>query len=281
MMLLTARLEAIPLLYAIPAALALLMEICLYLNVRRVSTWSNRAVLASAVVPFLLLTVGGGGFRPESLALLLGLTCVAVFWFVVLPYTAMTEIAFLAFMAGVYLLKLHRTIFPDPWDVDIHAMGQLMWFRLGLATMLKHRGNDGIGFGFLPTRADVLVGVRWFAYLLPLLVFASLIGAFPYQMQAGWPWKAVGTLAGIYLVVAAAEEFFFRGILQQRVGIPIASAVFGLVHVFFGTFPNWKMMIAAMIAGVFYGKAFAEGRSVRASMVTHALTVAVWRTFLS
>jgi membrane protease YdiL (CAAX protease family) len=185
-------------------------------------------------------------------------------------------------MAGIYLLKLHRVIFPDPWDVDIHAMGQLMWIRLGLATMLRHRGNQGIEFGFLPTRAEVLVGLRWFGYLLPLLVAASLLKFFPFRLADAWALKAVATFAGVYFVVAAAEEFFFRGVLQQRVGIVVASIIFGLVHMWFpGDFPNWKMVIAAGIAGVFYGKAFQAGRGVRASMVTHALTVAVWRTFLS
>jgi hypothetical protein len=35
------------------------------------------------------------------------------------------------------------------------------------------------------------------------------------------------------------------------------------------------------VAGVFYGLAFRQARSIRASMVTHALTVTTWRMLFS
>jgi hypothetical protein len=41
------------------------------------------------------------------------------------------------------------------------------------------------------------------------------------------------------------------------------------------------MMVLAAVAGWFYGKAFEQAGSIRASMVTHALTVTVWLVWLA
>ena len=56
---------------------------------------------------------------------------------------------------------------------------------------------------------------------------------------------------------------------------------FGSVHLWFKPFPNWRFAIMAALAGVFYGLAFQKEKSVRASAVTHALTVTVWRLFVA
>jgi len=46
-------------------------------------------------------------------------------------------------------------------------------------------------------------------------------------------------------------------------------------------FPNWRFSILAAAAGIFYGLAFRQARSIRASMVTHALTYTILRVFFS
>ena len=81
------------------------------------------------------------------------------------------------------------------------------------------------------------------------------------------------------------EGFFFRGLLQQwmaqwtgsaTLALASASILFGLVHLGFRGFPNWKCALAAAVAGWFYGRAYNEAKSIRASMVTHALVVTMW-----
>jgi membrane protease YdiL (CAAX protease family) len=57
--------------------------------------------------------------------------------------------------------------------------------------------------------------------------------------------------------------------------------VFGLVHLWFREFPNWQFAVIAGVAGVFYGLAYVASGGIRAAMVTHALVVATWRTFLA
>jgi membrane protease YdiL (CAAX protease family) len=90
-------------------------------------------------------------------------------------------------------------------------------------------------------------------------------------------------------VVALSEEFFFRGLLQQwmerwtdsaMAALVVASLLFGSAHLgFHGAFPNWRFAIVVAILGFFCGLAWKNSRSVQSSMVTHALTVTLWRIF--
>ena len=95
---------------------------------------------------------------------------------------------------------------------------------------------------------------------------------------------------GILWVVAVGEEFFFRGFLQPLVarglrsetaGLLIASVLFGSAHLLYRGFPNWRFAILAGVAGMFYGISFLRSRSIRASMVTHALVVTTWRSLFA
>jgi len=131
-----------------------------------------------------------------------------------------------------------------------------------------------------------------FAIFLPLaVVLARLIGFAGFRLPTGWEKTsllALGTFFGTLWVVALAEEFFFRGLLQQwltawtrseAVGLIAASLLFGSVHVFKTPFPNWKFAALAALAGICYGLAFRRAHSIRASMVTHALVVTTWKIF--
>jgi len=103
---------------------------------------------------------------------------------------------------------------------------------------------------------------------------------------------SLGKIAAIFLgmlwVVALGEEFFFRGLLQQWIAqwtsrpalaLVVASILFGAAHLGFRGFPNWRFALAAAVAGWFYGRAYQQAGSIRASMVTHALVVTVWRAW--
>ena len=101
---------------------------------------------------------------------------------------------------------------------------------------------------------------------------------------------AAVTFLGMLWVVALGEEFFFRGLLQQWLGkwlrSPVAgwllaSALFGLAHLPFRSFPNWRFAAIAAVAGLLYGRAYVKAGSIRAAMVTHALVNTTWRVFLT
>jgi membrane protease YdiL (CAAX protease family) len=68
---------------------------------------------------------------------------------------------------------------------------------------------------------------------------------------------------------------------NEWAGLGVTAVLFGAVHIWYREFPNWKLAVLAVLAGVFYGLAFRQGKGIRASMVTHALTVTMWKTFFS
>ena len=147
----------------------------------------------------------------------------------------------------------------------------------------------------MPTPAEWRIGARHFLFFLPIgavLAYAVQLGQFNPHPHS-WPQFVlylVVTFCGIFWVVSLAEEFFFRAFLQRTIargtnsemaGLVTASVLFGLVHLPFRTFPNWRIAIVTALLGFFCGLSLLRARSVRASMVTHALVVTTWRMFFS
>jgi len=95
--------------------------------------------------------------------------------------------------------------------------------------------------------------------------------------------------AGIFVFVAVPEELFFRAwvqnILERRLGgraaLVIASVLFGLSHFnkrldMTTAHFNWRYVLLATIAGIFYGRAWREQRRVPASAITHTFVDWIW-----
>ena len=172
--------------------------------------------------------------------------------------------------------------------LHLDILGRLALVRVCVMVMLVGRRISGTGFGFLPSWLEWKIGLRHFLYFLavgiPLAWATGLVRLGPAMPL----WKIVATFLGMLWVVALAEEFFFRGLLQQWIsqwtgspalGLAGASILFGAAHLGFRGFPNWKFALAAAVAGLFYGRAYSQAKSIRASMVTHALVVTMWRAF--
>ncbi len=154
---------------------------------------------------------------------------------------------------------------------------------------------DGTRLGFLPSKSEWRAGIQQYLCFLPLgAAIAYLLRFAHFHPQPLVWWKflffGAGTFLGMLWVVALAEEFFFRAFLQQLLARRLrsgtaalisAAVLFGLAHLWFRAFPNWRFAILASVAGVFYGLAFVQGRSVRASMVTHALVNTTWKLFFT
>lgn len=284
---------------------AILLEITFYymLGVESLRTRLERlspamvgvVLTLAAITPYVALTLGFHSFRWASLGWLTLLAGLASFWFIVLPKRPLFDLLFLAMAAAVMLAKVFHPIYgddPHP-KLPLAALGQLMWFRTCILAMLSVRRMKGVGFGFWPKATEWRIGAIFYVLFLPAAaVLAWAIGfARPHLPTAGWQKTSVVALAtffGILWVVALGEEFFFRGLLQQwfsawtrseTVGLIAASVAFGSVHLWFRNFPNWRFALLAAVAGVFYGLAFRRARSIRASMVTHALVVTTWRVF--
>jgi uncharacterized protein len=251
---------------------------------------------ASAVLPYLMETSRTGTFHPIYFVELLAAVLIAAFWYAWIPRGLPSDLLFLAFMAAVYLSRRFDLVYGHPAPhVALGILGQLMWIRLGLMAVLSLRPLEDARFGFVPSPEDWRVGVQHYLYFLPVgaaLGYWERFARFHLQPMDWWkfPLALVATFAGILWVVALAEEFFFRAFLQQVLarrlrsetfGLLAASVLFGLAHLPFRKFPNWRVAIIAGVLGLFCGLALIKARSVKASMVTHALVVTTWRMFFT
>jgi membrane protease YdiL (CAAX protease family) len=198
-------------------------------------------------------------------------------------------------MAAPVLFRVFEEIYSNPVPrIPMQTLGIIMWYRTGILAVLVLRRMEGIGFGLLPRRLEWAIGLKNFALFLPLGFVAAYALEF---VRPAAPELTLRLLANavLYFVatlwfLAVAEEFFFRGLLQQLLsrvlrsevaGLVMASILFGLVHLGFRNFPNWRFALLAAIAGLFYGRAYLQAASIRAAMVTHALVVTLWRVFLA
>lgn len=254
-----------------------LVELVLYfgLGTRWFSRLNTRhlplLIWIAALLPFAVLP--GDHARWWQLA---ALAAVPSLWFCVVPRSRWFDLLFLTIMAGVYASPLLGDFYPDKAEI----LGRVMWVRCGIAAVVGIAKEPGIGFGFIPSRRDWIVGAKNFALFIPVAAVVGFVVSY-WRVPANYELKtavlrALGMFVGQMVFVAVAEEFFFRGLLQRWTNIGIASAMFGVVHIGFRQFPNWKFMAMAAAAGVFYGRAFRESGSLRGAIVAHALTVTAW-----
>jgi membrane protease YdiL (CAAX protease family) len=249
-------------------------------------------IAASALLPYLIAIPSTGSFRISTFLGLLAVVLAAAFWYVWLRKSLAVDLLFLAVMAGVYLSKLFDQAYGHLTPhVALGILGKLMWIRLGLMAVLSLRTMEDTAFGFVPSANEWRIGAVFYLCFLPVggvLAYLLHLGRY-HPQQVVW-WKlillGIGTFLGFLWVVALAEEFFFRAFLQkllaralasETAGLILASVLFGLAHLPFRAFPNWRLAIVAGVMGAFCGMAFLKARSVRAGMVMHALVVTTWR----
>jgi membrane protease YdiL (CAAX protease family) len=93
------------------------------------------------------------------------------------------------------------------------------------------------------------------------------------------------TSLAILFFTAWPEEFLFRGLLQNMLakaskskaaGWWTASVLFGFSHITNLGFPNWRYVILASIAGLFYGWTWRRTGSIFASAIVHAAVDVTW-----
>ena len=288
-----ARAKGIPAWAAIPILAAFLIEYPFYLvpgfeAVReRWARWLPWLLVVSFVLPYVMYAANTGQFRWWGLAQLAALATGISLWYIVLPRAPLTDGAFLILIAGVVLGKYLDRIYTSPLaGVPVEILGHLALIRACAMVMLIERRVADTRFGFVPSWREWKIGLRHGIYFLATgIPLAWAIGLL--RLGSIMPfWKIAATFLGILWVVALSEEFFFRGLLQQwltrwtgnaSLGLAGAAILFGAAHLGFRGFPNWRFMLLAAVAGLFYGRAYSQAKSIRASLVTHALVVTLWR----
>ena len=294
--------QYIPFPLAFGAAVAVWIEASLYAatGVPKVRDWfaklPNKSFwLAVSALPAYLLY--GLGVHWDVLAGLVITSFAVSYWFTLLPEDSdWTDIGFLLLVACGLLLKPFPRWFP-PLAGNLKQaefIGHLLWIRLAFWALLGIRKRSPAGFGFLPSARDWTIGLRQFLFSVPVFaVLLWILKTAQWKDHLSWtqtPLVLAGTFVGILWVVALSEDFLTQGILlpiltrwtsSEWAGLAITSVSFGLVHLSYRGFPNWRMVLLAGVLGGFLGRAMQLAGSVRACMVTHALAVAVYRTFFS
>jgi uncharacterized protein len=217
---------------------------------------------AYAVLPALLLASSAG--RP-------GVTC--------MDYAAAAIVWLPVEFRWMYRL------FPFPPQLT-HTLTILLALSSGVAAFVVLRRLEGVGYAIEWVRGSGWIVLSHFLLFAAIAVPLGIaIGFIAYDPSVARLRSLPVAVIGITFFTAWPEEFLFRGILQnlfsrtlksQWVGLAVASVVFGLSHILHAPFPNWKYVILATIAGVFYGHVWMKTGSLLPGALVHALVDISW-----
>src|SRR5580704_844537 len=257
---------------------------------RRVQRWPVAARIAFPVlhvVPYVLVSVSQHIFRWQWFALYAGLP-VATAW--LLSQAAADAEQRGNWRDAIILLGLGLAVdlrwFDAAWPNGLRALNELLLVDIGLYGFLAIRQLGGVGFDFHLRWSDWKSGLRELVFFTPLVLTLGLALGFIHP-HTNRPAVGMAVLRWvlIFFFTALPEELFFRGWVQnllerwmgRRGALVIASALFGLSHFNKRSAHfNWRYVLLAAIAGMFYGRAWRERRRVPASTITHASVDWIW-----
>lgn len=246
------------------------------------------AAPAGLVIPYALLTASQHIFQWKWLALYSALPCVM---------TWLEERAAAAdpgqrgnWRDALILLTLGLAVdlrwFDVAWPAGLRGLGNLLLVDAGLYAFLGVRQLNGTGFDFHLHWSDWKIGLRELAFFAPaVLALGIALGFIHPHSNVPALGKAALTWIGIFVFVAVPEELFFRAwvqnLLERRMGrwpaLVVASMLFGLSHFNKRSAHfNWRYVLLATIAGIFYGRAWRAERRVPASTITHTCVDWLW-----
>jgi membrane protease YdiL (CAAX protease family) len=183
-------------------------------------------------------------------------------------------------------VSLSHWLWPYPAARLAYVLTVLLAINAALAAFVLMRRVDGIGY-------NIGWGRRWGFFILASFgAFACIAIPLGTAMHFitfapqwhGWTALPLTSL-GILFFTAWPEEFLFRGLLQNMLakssksdlaGWWTAAVLFGFSHITNMGFPNWRYVILASIAGLFYGWTWRKTESIFASAIVHALVDVLW-----
>ena len=180
--------------------------------------------------------------------------------------------------------------FEPAWPPRLAIFNKVLLLDAGIYGFLAIRQLRNVGFDLRLRLHDFGVGLFALAAYTPIAVVLGLFLGF-LHFHALIPSLGRVVLAWLFtfFFIAVPEELFFRGwmqnLLERRVGsqraLLITATLFGLSH--FNkraALFNWRYVLLATLAGIFYGLAWRQERRVGASAVTHASVDTIWSIWL-
>ena len=180
--------------------------------------------------------------------------------------------------------------FEPAWPQGLAALGKMLLLDAGIFGFLVVRRLEGVGFDLRLTWRDVRRGLaEYVLYAIIAVLLGLRLGFLHLHAILPSPLRVIGAFVFTFVFIAIPEELFFRGwlqnLLERRTGrlraLLITAAIFGLSHwnkraIHF----NWRYVLMAAMAGVFYGRAWRAQRRVGASALTHASVDTTWSIWL-
>ena len=247
--------------------------------------WLRILPLATLALPYLAFSLSAGQFRwtfalamlalPTGLAILLEFSDLA-------PKLQWQDVVVLATLAATHMLKLFQGAWPYP---GLASLPKLFLIDMALYLYLIVRNLDGVGYWLVPSLHTFAIGLREWLYFSPFGVGLGAVLHFThFHASLPAPQRLAAAIVLTFALVAIPEELFFRGILQnlletrlgRRWALLLASLLFGLAHFNKGAIFNWRYVLLATVAGIFYGRAWRAQRHLLAAIITHTGVDVVW-----
>jgi hypothetical protein len=259
---------------------------------RLLPAWAQILCPAVLSVPYLLVVCAAGQFRWGWFALyaLLPVAVAGLLWQAMRADAAQRGNWRDFLVLATLGLAVDLRWFEGAWPAHLAIFSKMLLLDAGIYGFIALRQLEGTGFDLRLRPRDAGYGLREVVLYTPLALALGLGLGF---LHLHWEWPGLARIAGAWVFsfffIAIPEELFFRGwlqnLLERRMGrIPallLTAALFGLSHfnkraVMF----NWRYVLLAAVAGVFYGRAWRKERRVGASAITHATVDAIWSLWL-
>ena len=243
-------------------------------------------------VPYLLVSVSFGLFRWGWFALYL-LLPVAISWLLHRAGIAdpsqrgdWRDFLILAILG----LAVDLRWFEPAWPPRLAVFNKMLLLDAGIYGFLAVRKLEGVGFDLRLRLADLRIGLRELGFYAPMAIALGLgLGFLHFHAYGPTISRVVLGWVFTFFFIAVPEELFFRGwmqnLLERRIGrhwaLLTTAILFGLSH--FNKRAahfNWRYVVLAALAGIFYGRAWRQERRVGASAITHASVDTLWSLWL-
>jgi membrane protease YdiL (CAAX protease family) len=180
--------------------------------------------------------------------------------------------------------------FEPAWPPHLAVFNKMLLLDAGIYAFLFIRRLDNVGFDLRLRLRDITIGLREFAFYAPIAIALGLALGF-LHFHPVWPsiLRAVAAFVFTFFFIAVPEELFFRGwmqnLLERRIGrypaLILTAILFGLSHFNKRALHfNWRYVLLAAIAGIFYGRAWRQDRRIGSSAITHSSVDTLWSLWL-